>query len=105
MTAEQFRPSIPHRDKDEELDGYFGSRVSVTEGTATPSGTKRTSACPEFGSVHRSTVKTYEHPSHDGVPYSTIHRNAEEPQSLGALKAHQTKMLSNKQKRKNREKK
>ena len=112
MTAEQFRPETKHESIDAaDLEGYYGSRVSVTEGTQPQSNSRLVQAKPggldnpTSGNFHRSTMKAYEHPKLDHKPYTTAHRPAHspsEPFDPQGLKAHQERMLSDKQKAKHR---
>ena len=59
MTAEQFTPSIPHRDPQEELEGSFCTRTSITHGTRAPSGLRSPVGSPDSGNIHRDSVKEY----------------------------------------------
>ena len=112
MTAESFRPEVKHESIDaKDLEGYYGSRVSVTEGTKPQSNSRLVQAKPggldnpTSGNIHRSTMKAYEHPKLDHKPYTTAHRpehSPSEPLNLADLKAHQERMLSDKQKAKHR---
>ena len=103
MTAEQFRAGrYLDAPKDKQKDGGFTSRVSVKEGTTPPSRVRPVDQ-PQLGNIHRQSVKKFEQHSTDHLPYSSAHRPAE-PQNLDGLKAHQTKMLSERQRRKNKRK-
>lgn len=111
MTAEQFRHQIPHRDPEEKLEGYYGSRVSVTEGTKPQDRSRLVQAKPKgldtptSGNVHRNTVREYKAHDVNHKPYTTAHRPApspSEPFDPSALKSHQERMITNKQKSKNR---
>ena len=108
MNAEQFTPETKHETIDaKDLEGYYGSRVSVTEGTRAPDRCKpiQGGLMGPPGAVHRNTVKTYEHPKLDHKPYTTAHRNdhsPSEPFDPQGLKAHQERMITDKQKTKHR---
>ena len=104
MTAEQFTPQIPHRDPKEELEGFYGSRVTVSHGTRTPSGLKAPVGSPDSGNIHRSSMKEYKQVDTTKV-YTSVHRpdhSPSEPFDPSALKAHQERMITQKQKTKYR---
>ena len=110
MTAEHFRSDFKHKQTSaKDLDGYFGSRVSVTEGTNPPS-RSRPVQNPEAGNVHRSSVQEYVPHDTNHEPYTTAHRPPVEPQTptspvdLGGLRKNQESMISDRQKKKNKRK-
>ncbi len=108
MTAESFRPDFVHKKTSaKDLEGYYGSRVSVTEGT-TPQSRSRLVESPSAGNVHRNSVKEYKPHDTNHEPYSSAHRQRhrpDEPSDLLQLKKHQQNMLSDRQKRKRNTKK
>ncbi len=107
MTAESFRPDFVHKKTSaKDLEGYYGSRVSVTEGT-TPQSRSRLVESPSAGNVHRNSVKEYKPHNTNHEPYSSAHRqrHPDEPSDLLQLKKHQQNMLSDRQKRKRNTKK
>ena len=111
MTAEQFRPQIPHRDPEEKLEGSFCTRVTVTEGTKPQDRSRLVQAKPKgldtptSGNVHRNTVRNYVPHDLNHAPYTTAHRpdhSPSEPFDPSALKSHQERMITNKQKAKHK---
>ena len=88
--------------------GFTSRGVTVTEGTKPQSRSKLVEG-PHMGldgkivpgNIHRNTVREYKAYDPNHAPYTSVHRP--EPQNLDELKTHQTRMLSDKQKRKNRE--
>ena len=107
MTAEQFSAGEYSRQNEpqEREEGSFNTRVTVTEGTRTPSGLKAPVGSPDAGSVHRNSVTGYQHPKLDHKPYSTVHRPAQpatQQFDLQDLTVSQQAMLSTKGKAKHR---
>ena len=93
--------------------GFTSRGVTVTEGTKPQSRSKLVEG-PHMGldgkivpgNIHRNTVREYKHPDYNHAPYTSVHRpGPPEPQNLDELKTQQTRMLSDRQKRKNREEK
>ena len=101
MKAEQFTPSFNHKRPSNGPEGSFNTRVTTVEGTRPPSRVKPLSS-PVAGNVHRNSVREFKQHDLNHKPYSTAHR-PEEPQDLGRLKRNQEAMLSQRQRKKNRE--
>ena len=113
MTAESFSAGNYTRQNEpqEREEGSFCTRVTVTEGTQPQSNSRLVQAKPTGldnpspGNIHRNTVKTYEHPKLDHKPYTSVHRpdhSPSEPLNLADLKAHQERMITDKQKTKHK---
>lgn len=104
MKAEQFQAgSYSRQNSRKEKDSEnFCTRVSVSEGTRTPSRVRDVSFNPQAGSVHRNSVREFKQHDTNHKPYSSAHR-PEQTHDLGALKRNQEVMLSKRQKRKNKD--
>ena len=106
MTAESFSAGNYSRQNapQEREEGSFNTRVTVTQGTRTPSGLKAPVGSPDAGNIHRSSVKEYKQVDTTQV-YSSVHRpdhSPSEPLNLADLKAHQERMITDKQKAKHK---
>lgn len=113
MTAQQFSAGNYTRQNEpqDREEGSFNTRVTVTEGTKPQSNSRLVQAKPggldnpTSGNIHRNTVGNYVHPTYDHKPYTSVHRpdhSPSEPFDPSALKAHQERMITDKQKAKNK---
>lgn len=110
MTANQYRAGsyVSQNKTDDEEKGNFCSpgRVSVTEGT-TPQTRSRAVEAPQMGNIHRSSVDRVVAPP-EGHTFTSIHRpepsthSPSSPVDLGGLRSHQERMLTERQRKKNK---
>ena len=110
MTAERFRAGNYTRQNktDDQEKGNFCSpgRVTVTEGTRPQTRSKAVEA-PQLGNIHRNTVDRLEQPP-EGHRYTSMHRpepsthSPSSPVDLGGLRSHQERMLTDRQKKRNK---
>ena len=112
MTAQSFSAGNYTRQNEpqDREEGSFNTRVSVTEGTQPQSNSRLVQAKPggldnpTSGNVHRNTVKEYKQVDLN-QRHTSIHRpdpSPSEPLNLADLKAHQERMITDKQKAKNK---
>lgn len=104
MTAESFQAGLYCRANkpSEEKDEGFNRRVKTVFATNNPQSRSKVVENPQMGNVHRQSVDSIKPLPFDHKPFTSVHRP--EPSDMSSLKKHQTEMLTERGKRKSKNK-